>query len=56
MVARVCKAAGVEAIGFQEKVFPFLIVAISNCPKLSNDQAAGSNTTLLVKDRSPHAV
>src|SRR6056300_811272 len=45
--ALVIKAFASACIGFQEKVFPFLIVAIITSPKLSIDHEAGSITKLL---------
>ena len=54
--ALVSKALESAFIGFQENDFPFLIVAISCCPKLSNDHEAGSIVSVCSRDASPHAV
>src|SRR6056300_1190291 len=53
IVALVVKAFGSACIGFQEKVFPFLIVAIITSPKLSIDQEAGSMIKLLTVEGDP---
>ena len=54
--ALVVKAALLALIGFQENVLPFFAVAISCCPKLSNDQLAGSSITAEVPEAVPHPV
>ena len=51
--ALVINALTFECRGFQENILPFLFVAISCSPKLSNDHDAGSRTTVDVADALP---
>ena len=46
---------GFAAPASQTNVLPSLIVAISCCPKLSNDQEPGSRTTCVEVLPSPHS-
>ena len=53
-VALVCGAFEFTFIGSQVKVLPSNIVATKVCPKLSNDQSADGNTTVLAEEACPH--
>ena len=56
IVARTSKAFELLLIGCQVKVLPFATVATKTCPKLSNDQLAGSSAKAVDREASPQPV
>ena len=55
-VALTSKAFELLLIGCQVKVLPFATVATKTCPKLSNDQLAGSSAKAVDREASPQPV